>query len=322
MIFKRPSSIHTTYRRATTIHSRKLAREGFLSKLFRRKTYSRHPKAFLRRDYVRKTFVNPYFHKSNMPQRTKAKKTKISFSLAALVGIVAVFLYHPFFDVHAINVKGNQKISVEDIQNIVKPILENRPLFIFKQKNFFVLNTDLVSERLKKHYAFEKISISKSPFSTLTIEVSERAPAVVVKSGVNFYYADKDGKFIGPADAPEASSTNFLSRLPRIWLTQEKQFALNDQIISPATQQFIISLFKMIPDRTGIALQGAIPQDEEGRLIHMVTAEGWQIYVDRQNDWEKQVTVLKNILNIKFKNNNRTGLQYIDVRYENRVYIK
>lgn len=266
--------------------------------------------------------MNPYFHKSSLSYRTKAKKTKISLFFAALLGIASVFLYHPFFDIRTINIKGNKKISAEDIQNIVRPILENRTVLIFKQKNFFILNTERITEEIKKHYAFENVSISKSPFSALTVEVSERVPAVVVKSGVNFYYADKDGKFIGPADPAETASTNFLNKTPQIWLTQEKQFSLNDQIISPATLQFVISLFKMIPDRTGIALQSATPQDGEGRLMHMVTAEGWQIYLDRQNDWEKQVTILKNILNIKFKNNNRAGLQYIDVRYENRVYIK
>ena len=86
--------------------------------------------------------------------------------------------------------------------------------------------------------------------------------------------------------------------------------------------QFISNIFKMIPDKTGIALSEALPQDKEGRLVHFKTTEGWQIYLDRQNDWEKQITTLKNILNLKFKNNIRTGLQYIDVRFENRVYIK
>ena len=318
----RHSSSFTAHRRAGTLHSIRSPRKSFFSRLFNLNTSSRHSKAFLHRDYVRKTFVNPYFHKSLIPKRTKAKKTKIFLFTLAIAGIAAVFLYHPFFNLHTIHVKGNQKISTEDIQDILRTVLDSKGMLIFKQKNFFVLNTHLVAEELKKHYAFEKITVSKSPFSTLIVEVSERAPAAIVKSGTNFYYADKDGSFIGPADVLEVTNTNLLKRLPQIWLSQEKQFTLNDQIIFPATMQFIISLFKTIPDRTGIALQGAILQDEEGRLIHVVTAEGWNIYVDRQNDWEKQITVLKNILNIKFKDNNRAGLQYIDVRYENRVYIK
>lgn len=271
---------------------------------------------------MRKTFSNPYFHKSTTPRRTKAKKTKIALAAIALLSAIATFLFHPFFDFRVVDIKGNQKIATQNIRDIAAPILAGRRLFVFKQKNFFTLNVNQLTEELKKHYAFEKITVSKSFFSTLTIEVTERTPMVVVKSGANFYYADKNGAYIGPTNFAESANPNFLNRLPQIWLVQEKQFTLNEQIISPATLQFVTFLFKTISDRVGLAIQGAAPQDEEGRILHLTTAEGWQIYVDRQNDWEKQVTILKNILNIKFKDNNRVGLQYIDVRYENRVYIK
>lgn len=315
-------SLFTSHHRTTALYSIRSPRKGFFKRLFNPNSAPKKSKEFRHRDYVHKKFTNPYFHKSLIPKRTKAKKTKIFLLTLAIFGIIGTLLYHPFFDVRIIHIKGNQKISTQNIQDIVQSVLDERQLMILKEKNFFILHSDLISQELKKHYVFEKISISKSPFSVLNIEILERMPVVIVKSGNTMYYADKDGKSLGYADAQEADNTNFLNRLPQIWLNQEKSFALNDQIVSPATLQFIISLFKMIPDRTGIVLQGAILQDEEGRLPHIVTSEGWQIYVDRQNDWEKQVTVLKNILNIKFKNNNRAGLQYIDVRYENRVYIK
>lgn len=317
-----PSSDVKIHRYKRSLHSTRNNRWSFFDFLFGRRNTSGHSKVFLGKDYMRKTFVNPYFHKSLILQRTKAKKTKIFLFAIAILSILAIFLYHPFFDIHSLVIKGNQKISNKNIQIIIKPLLEQRTLLIFKQKNFFTLDAERITEELKKHYAFERLTVSKYPFSTLIIDVLERAPAFVIKSGENFYYADKNGIYLGPADVAEFANSNFLNRLPQIWLISEKQFTLNDQIISPATMQFIITLFKTIPDRAGLALQGVIPQDEEGRLLHVVTSEGWQIYVDRQNDWEKQVTILKNILNIKFKDKNRAGLQYIDVRYENRVYIK
>ncbi len=315
-----PHSTRVPHRRTAHLTSlRRHTRGGWLGRLLapRYEERRRRSSRFVHRDYVKKTFVNPYFNAST-PRRTKAKKIKISIMLLACAGILALFLYHPFFDVTSISIQGNQKITATDIQQTAEAVLKQKKFFIFKEKNFFVLNTNAIADALNARYAFESLRVSKSAFSTLTIMVVERGAAATVKNGSDISYIDKNGTLIGPAHETDA----LYAQLPQILLNTPRPSNQKDTVIAPATLKSITTLCTLIPDRTGIVLKAAEPQDEEGRIVHLITEEGWQIYVDRQNDWNKQVTLLKNILNVKFKDNNRTGLHYIDVRYENRVYIK
>ncbi|MBI4994583.1 hypothetical protein HZC21_02975 [Candidatus Peregrinibacteria bacterium] len=281
------------------------------------------------RDVSGKMFHNPYLNKKHLPARTKAPRIKIAIGILSVFGMLGIILFHPYFNIKQITVSGSERIAFANLTNLANQILNGKRLWFFNGRNYFLANTDKITKEIEKYYALNSLSI-KTEFPTgLKITVKEKQAKVLLQNSLtqlnnepkNYYYLiDDEGKIIQKVGADEINHTAYLALL-MLKSQENKNFAVNEAIIAPATVQFLTFLQEKIPAKTASKLSFAELADEEGRVVNLTTTEGWRIIVDRQNDWEKQMQVLTIFLRDKIKDN-RKNLHYIDVRYENRSYYQ
>jgi cell division septal protein FtsQ len=56
--------------------------------------------------------------------------------------------------------------------------------------------------------------------------------------------------------------------------------------------------------------------------IRVKTKEGWEIYFNENVSLEKEIEMLKVVLNNKIEESQRKDLEYIDLRIDNKIYYK
>lgn len=280
-------------------------------------------KKIKKRDVMIKRFKNPYFLKSRMPRRTKAPKLKIGLGLLCLVGIAAVFLFHPFFLIANFNVKGNQTISTKDVLDRINQVTTRKNLFIFNGLNFFTIDTKQIEKKLKESFIFKNLKIAKSFPQTLNIEIEEKTAKAIFWTGnasgtIKYFILDDEGKVIRSSDDGEIAA--YMANLPKITIESKLDAKLNENVINQANYEFISFLNNEIKKMENLPINYFALNSISEKTINIVTGEGWKIIFDRQNDWKKQIQVLETILRDRIRD--RKNLKYIDVRFENRSYFQ
>lgn len=278
-------------------------------------------KRYKRRDFFQKSFKNPYFLKDRLPKRTRAPRLKAVIGCLAILGIIGIFIFHPYFNINNLNIEGLQRIPLLEIEDLIKQRLNYKKLFFFDNHNIFLVDIANIKKAIQKQYVLEDLKIERKFPQDLKIVLKEKMPKLIFQNEAKFFLIDEGGKII--QETKEADLNKDLFRdIPYFQkVASSTPYQINTQAIPVATEEFIEYLYQNIPKKTQTILTYAILMDEEGRVLNLVTAEGWKIIVDRQNDWDKQIQVLSVFLRDKIKNN-RSKLHYIDVRYENRSYYQ
>lgn len=278
-------------------------------------------KRYKRRDFFQKSFKNPYFLKDRLPKRTRAPRLKAVIGCLALLGIIGIFIFHPYFNINFLSIEGLQRISLLEIEDLIKQRLNYKKLFFFNNRNVFLVDITDIKKAIQKQYVLEDLKIERELPQGLRIVLKEKTPKLIFQNEAKFFLVDDVGKII--QETMEADlNKDFFRDIPYFQkAASSTSYQINNQAIPLATEEFIEYLYQHIPKKTQIILTYAMLMDEEGRVLNIVTTEGWKIIVDRQNDWDKQIQVLSVFLRDKIKNN-RSKLHYIDVRYENRSYYQ
>jgi len=277
-----------------------------------------------KRDFLTKRFKNPYFLKDRMPRRTKAPRLKIGLGIACLLGIIGVFLFHPYFLIKSISVKGNQTIPTEDILNRVNQVVSKKRLGLLDGNNIFFINTNQIKKDLEEKFIFKNLKVSTNFPQGLEIEVQEKEAQMVLFTGLgsststfSYFLLDETGKIIRQSNEAEVKTINF----PKVLIEKnDTELKLNEQILVPANYEFIKFLEDQVNNKNNVFINYYILANRTDKTLNILTGEGWKIIVDRQNDWKKQIQVLDTILKEKIKD--RKNLKYIDVRFENRSYFQ
>lgn len=281
------------------------------------------------RDVSGKAYRNPYLNKRHLPTRTKAPRIKIAIGVLSILGVLGIILFHPYFNIRRTSIIGAEKVSPAALNHLANQILSAKRWWLFNGRNYFLANTGGIEEKINQNYALEDLKIKTEFPSGLKIIIKEKPAALFLQNSLaqlngepkNYYYLiDGEGKIIQEVNPDEINSAAYLALL-LLKFQENKNFSVNETVITPATVKFLLFLREKIPEKTKINLSFAELADEEGRVVNLTVTEGWRIIVDRQNDWEKQMQVLTIFLRDKIKDK-RSNLHYIDVRYENRSYYQ
>lgn len=293
-----------------------------------------HKLNFKKSDYLVKSFHNPYFVKDRLPRRTRAPRFKLMVGALSLLGVVGIFLFHPFFNITVINFSGLQKIPYAEAKQLIINILNQKKWFFFNNRNYFLTDITAVENILKEKYAINQLSLERHLPRTLSITLKEKETPLLLQLDCDaerqgekilpprqYFWIDEDGKISQQVTAEAAGQIGLTARPP--WLIKNDclEPLIGEEMINKATLKFTLYLFNNVAKQAKIPVTAIEMADNDGRVLNVITVESWKAIVDRQNDWEKQINVLTVILRDKIKEK-RSGLMYIDVRYENRSYFQ
>jgi len=281
-----------------------------------------------KRDYHKKRLSNPYFPKDKPRHRVRKWFLCVSILIIALVFI----LRWDRLTINTVTVSGNEFTESFQIENIIREQLESRRWLLFPQRNALFFSEGAAKRQLKEQFQFESVRISVKDFSSITIDVTERRPvAAVITNGVR-YHVDGRGvvirEFSGVPVITETtengtdvirSGQDSLS-VPEIIDQGNDDATIGEQLIPELTVAFIVTVHSELKGRADFEVVRYILGGAKDTEVTMITSEGWEA---RLNSLEKPLAQTEAVLMVlRDKVADRDTLEYIDVRYGDKIYYQ
>lgn len=307
---------------------------------------------------VRSTTENPYFNK-RMQRRAVRLAPLIGMVAVPVLAAIAwiLLLTLPQFRVSSISVEGHARLTRQDVDAILAQELDGHALGIFSRRNYFLVRTDHIRDALLHHPDIAAADVSKSFPDQLQVSIREREAAYIVLTNGARIRADDTGVAFGifpgegggwpvvtsstlplvamASGTPNIVSTSthpltYLLNQIRTRATSTVSTLYDTSITAPAIGEVIVptrirSLLEELLATTeelhlGFSILGGIYDRERLHEFTAVTSEGWIVLLDPLYDEQAPLAALVSVLREKIQD--RTKLQYIDLRYQDRVYYK
>jgi len=281
------------------------------------------------KDYHRKTYGNPFFARPRNRSRRLGRsgswrgKLIIIFLAAIFGGAVYFIFYSPYFSIKNINIAGLERINYEEIRGVIQDQMFGSRFFIFKQNNIFVFDENAASKNINEKYALKAFKIDKRLPETLIFSVEERSPALIWKTSLKYYIVDWDGTIIREITPEEVSGYQENqpgAKMALVFDDSNAQVGFKDKILSSETVLAISNLETSIPT-AGLTISNFKVADKNDPVIKCLTGEGFEVYFSAVGDLNAQLEKLKTFLKEK-KPEDRKALQYVDLRFADRIYYK
>lgn len=285
------------------------------------------------KDYNKKRYANPFFKRNgNAPFGRGqdfyygAKNRKIinfwkkiiiffSFLILACLILSAAYLvfYYPYFSIKDIEISGLEKIGDAEIRGMAERQIAKKRFFVLKQENLFIFDKNEFEEEINSRYNLASLNVDKELPDILRIEVIEKHPVLIWKTGEKFYEVDEGGIAIREISANESNQG-----VPVVYDENNVEISIKMAALRDKTAEFIINFKKRIDDRFDVKITHFKALND---LLKAQTSEGWEIYMSSNDDFDQQTEKLF----LFFKNKKievGNSLNYIDLRFEDRVYYK
>lgn len=246
--------------------------------------------------------------------------------VAACVGLRYLLFFADLLDVRTIDISGAEIIPSADLKTAAENWLNGRFLGITRNKNLLFISAEgLAAELTAKFPKIDSAEIRKEFPHGLKIIVVERQSAGIWcfgRGGKSFggaqdkcFYFDKNG--VTHAEATPSSGFLILN----VADYRGQAVALGSHVASEEWVKNIIIARELLL-KIGVSVaEFSIPADSFDEF-DAKTAGDWKIMFSNSTDIAKQITSLGVLLRDKLSTASRTGLQYIDLRIQDRIYYK
>lgn len=117
--------------------------------------------------------------------REQMRRRYTFFSVLGLIAVLIVMFFTPLFNIRAVEITGNQKLTVEEI---------SAEMGDYTGRNLFSARKRTIKKKLADFAYVDKVSVKKKPFPpTIMVEVTERVPAVQISYAESFIVIDASG---------------------------------------------------------------------------------------------------------------------------------
>lgn len=248
----------------------------------------------------------------------------------ATLGYVAFF--SPFFVISTLQISGMHQISSEALNASLESQLAGKYLNILPKRNFFLFRPSALETFLRNEYPLLASATVVRVFPDgLSLSVTEREKMIVwcvieslenveenISSKRNCFLIDEAGR---AGDASRALAEENISAVLLVTDTSGRAVVEGEQVFDSDYGRFILQLNRLFAEQIGIGL--GVEYTTVSRFANEVRAkthEGWEVYFNTEIPIEASLSALKLLFEKELPQEKRTGLAYIDLRTENRVY--
>lgn len=285
------------------------------------------------RDYHKKSYANPFFggakrgvgfRKRFGRKHSWRGKLIVLLILVLLVGSVYFIFFSPYFSINKIEISGLEKINYDEIYATIDEQTTSRRFLIFNQNNIFIFDEISAEKILNDKYSLEFLKIEKSLPGIVKISLEEKKPALIWKTSERFYLVDWDGVII--REISEIEVLEYLgnqggAKMAQVFDDSNSSVAIKDDILTAEAVRAINDLQNNLPRATSLSILNLAMVSRADSTIKSLTSEGWTAYFSLTNDLNAQIVKL-NAFMVEKNSEARRGLEYIDLRFEDRVYYK
>jgi len=216
-------------------------------------------------------------------------------------------------NVKTVTILGNIAVEESEVENLVREELSGKYLWLYPKTNFLLYPKHKIKTRLASEFkTFRDIDIEIKEDQTMEVRVSEREGKYLwcQSSGEPCYFMDETGYVF--AEAPYFSGNIYF-----------KFFGLIDD--GPLGSYYAESNFKKLTEfREEIAKLALNPSAmyADSENFELRTSLGIKIYLKEDFNSTKSAENLRLILGSDELKKRSADLDYIDLRYGNKVYYK
>ena len=241
----------------------------------------------------------------------------------AFVGVIFYFfLFFQKFQIKNIIISGNEKVSSQDIKNIVLSEVDKKIIsflnFNIKSRSFFLADAKNIKKQILDSFPMaENVKVNKNFPESIIVEVKERSPFAVFYSQNNDdrFYIDENGVVF------EQLQEFGQDMLAVRQLTNSGSIFLGKKAVEKNIMEAVLKIKKSLNEKFKIDIKEA--DISKSMRLDVKTGENWQIYfnLSPNSDIDLQITKLNLLLASEISLEERANLEYIDLRFE-RAYYK
>src|SRR3989344_8676445 len=259
-------------------------------------------------------------------RRQYATRVGIVFIFCAtLIALVSWVSWRPEINIHTVTVFGNTTVSEEDIRSFLDERLGGGYLNIVSRANVFLFQPKVVEADLKSSFAkIQNVEVSRDSFNSIVVTIEERKPfylwcdeQVADKNENQCYFLDIDGYAFAPA--PYFSGSVYFEFYKPF---SEDKNPVGTYFLPEAEFKRLIAFRNSLREVNIEAQKFKILETLDYAFI---LKEGTDIFFNPKQDFD----ALFNNLSATFdteqfiqKRKRGFSLEYIDLRFDNKVYYR
>ncbi|MBI2552611.1 hypothetical protein HYW17_04925 [Candidatus Uhrbacteria bacterium] len=238
------------------------------------------------------------------------------FGFLGLGLLVYWLFFSPAFQVRKISLQAGLSLPQATLTALVKEQLQQFRLRIFPQHNIFALDTFALGQRLKQAFIVEQVFIKKDRPDTVQVRITEKPRSAIWVSRGQAYALDSQGLTIGRTRLPPAPGDELV-----IYDSSGGAVGNNSPALTAAHLAFLARLVQNVQIQT-LGPRFFIIERPQATEVTLKVKEGWQIHFNMDNALEEQLGNLELTLRNTVAPDKRAALDYIDLRFGERVYVK
>lgn len=254
--------------------------------------------------------------KNKKPEKHTFSRFLFYFSFLAFWGaVIYILFFSPLMQITSIKISGNKIVGNNLILEEVNSQLEGKYLKIFTKNNLLLFGkNNLKNILLNKFRQIRDVQIKKDFPSELVITIQEREMKMAITSGEKYYLLDENGQAYD-----EAEGNNL------IVLTDgsSKEINLGDVVLSQDCMNYILGIKDELKNSLEIEVENNFwTPSLVSNDIRIKTKAGWGINFSTSVKINKEIEMLKTVLNDEIGEDRKNNLEYIDLRIDNKIYYK
>jgi len=267
----------------------------------------------IKRDFVNTDYQNPRKKINASKRKKKVILITIIFILLIFISGSVFILIGPQFRISQIEILGLKNIKRESIEKIIDEELNKG--IIFKHNNIFLFNINTIEQNISKTYILESFEIEKSfnP-AQISILLEEKVSALTYITTDECFNIDINGLIIEPCNE---LSVEFIQIRDE---SGEKLYA-GDLALYKQTIDYIIKLDDEISAQ-GIEVRTYKLPSRYSSDLRVVTDKGFEIYFNKTLTIEEQLKKFNIIVREEIGPDKLNTVQYIDLRFGEKVFYK
>ncbi len=282
------------------------------------------------RRYTSDRFKNPYFSGKKIVPWTK-RLVRLLIVLVVLIGIPWLMVVLPLFYINAVTVEGSITLEPDQIEAYAWDHLNKKHWDVVPQNHIWLVNEGALKDNILSEFALLDADVVRDGRS-LTITVQERVTSLIWAHGEQLYFVDQDGFVVKGLNEEEVNDVRAL-----LYGEGERQHVIQSEEIFVVFEQGgeEVSQNSQVLLANGVEVLTIVNKEIERYMVTVESIEieqagsdwaivnllaGPDIYFDLNGDGYDQLANLEVILD-EYEGD-LGAVEYIDVRFGNRVYVK
>jgi len=285
----------------------------------------RRKRYYKMRSYSPRKYSNPFFRRKRVKIRRVSLKIKILVVLIILVlGFLGWLLFfNKYFEVENVIVEGGQKIEDYQIYNIIGNQTEKNRLFFFNQSNIFIFSKRQAKKEILKNYFVNDLKIKREFPRTIKILFTERQPVAVWREKEDYYYIDDSLNILLKIDSLDVSTAEYIILKNSLNESQIKTDKLTKKVaVGEEYLKACLNLAKEF-EANGLEIDRICEVNKQEASVNLnIINNGPKIFFNVEEDLGAQFKKLEVLISEKLKGDKLNNLEYIDLRFGEKVYYK